>query len=85
MVIEYYVTDTTDYNSIFNFAQFDPSNFEPDAIRKICFDVIIRDDEVQEEMESFTIALELDTFVLQSGIIVEPNVTEIFILDNDGT
>ena len=47
--------------------------------------MIIRDDEVQEEMESFTIALELDTFVLQSGIIVEPNVTEIFILDNDGT
>ena len=46
--------------------------------------MIIRKDGVHEDVESFTIAVELDTFVLQSRIIVEPNVTEIFILDNDG-
>ena len=73
-----------DYLSTFDFAIFNPDNFALDEIRNICFDVFIIDDLLYEDVESFNISLELDTFVVQSGIIVQPNVTEIFILDNDG-
>ena len=73
-----------DYFSTFAIAEFNPDNFVLDEIRNICFDVFILDDLLYEDVESFNISLELDTFVQQSGIIVDPPLTEIFILDNDG-
>ena len=73
-----------DYLSTFDIAEFNPDNFVLNEIRNICFDVFILDDLLYEDVESFNISLELDTFVAQSGIIVDPNLTEIFILDDDG-
>jgi hypothetical protein len=52
--------------------------------RQDVFRVIVADDDIYEEMESFTIILELDQFVAQSTVIVDPNVTRIDIIDNDG-
>ena len=65
-------------------AIFEPNNFTLDEIRSICFDVFIIDDLLYEDVESFIISLELDTFKAQSGIRVDPSFTEILILDNDG-
>ena len=73
-----------DYLSAFDIALFDPNNFALDEIRSICFDVFIINDDMYEDVESFNISLELDTFVAQSGIRVDPSLTEIFILDNHG-
>ena len=53
-------------------------------IRRECFFVSITDDDLYENTESFTILLALDSFFLQSGVRVDPPVTEIFIIDNDG-
>ena len=73
-----------DYLSTFGIPTFDPNNFALDEIRSICFDVFIINDDMYEDVESFNISLELDTFVAQSGIIVDPSLTEIFICDNHG-
>ena len=73
-----------DYFSTFSIAVFDPNNFALDVIRNICFDVFILDDDMYEDVESFNILLELDTFVAQSRIRVDPSLSEIFILDDDG-
>ena len=73
-----------DYLSTFGIPIFDPINFALDEIRSICFDVFIINDDMYEDVESFNILLELDTFVAQSGIIVDPSLTEIFICDNHG-
>ena len=73
-----------DYLSTYDYPTFNPINFVLDEIRSICFNVSILDDDMYEDVESFSISLELDTFVAQSGIIVYPSLTEIFILDDDG-
>ena len=73
-----------DYLSTFGIPTFDPINFALDEIRNMCFDVFILDDLLYEDVESFNISLELDTFVAQSGIIVNQTMTEICILDDDG-
>ena len=52
--------------------------------RRDCFDVSITDDNLYENTESFNVVLELDTFTPQSGVRVDPSITEIFIIDNDG-
>jgi hypothetical protein len=52
--------------------------------RQDVFPVFFYDDDIYEELESFTIILELDQFVVQSGVILDPNVTRIDIIDNDG-
>ena len=52
--------------------------------RRECFFVLITDDDFYESTESFTVLLELDLFIYQTGVRVDPPVTEIFILDNDG-
>ena len=49
------------------------------ALRRSCFNVFITDDSIFENIESFSLLLELDSFVEQSGIRVQPNVTEISI------
>jgi hypothetical protein len=54
-----------------------------DEPRQDVFPVFIRDDDIYEELESFTIILELDQFVMQSGVIVDPNETRIDIIDDD--
>ena len=52
--------------------------------RRVCFDTPITVDNLYEPTESFTLFLELDPFVMQSGILIQPNVTEVFILDGSG-
>jgi hypothetical protein len=52
--------------------------------RQDVFPVFFYDDDIYEELESFTIILELDQFVAQSGVIVDPNVTRIDVIDDDG-
>ena len=74
-------TGIADFSEIFDSQHFSPSFA---AIRRACFNVIITDDDFYENTESFNVALELDTFVPQSGIRVDPSITEIFIIDNDG-
>ena len=73
-----------DYLLTFGIAIFDPNNFAFNANRSICFDVFIVDDDMYEDVESFNISLELGTFIAQSRITIDPSLTEIFILDNDG-
>jgi hypothetical protein len=51
--------------------------------RRECFNVRIFDDDIYEKLEIFTVILELDSFVIQSGVVVDPNVTIISIEDND--
>ena len=55
-----------------------------ESARTTCFNVDIIDDSVTENVEHFSFVLELDTFMPQPGILVQPNVTEISIIDNDG-
>ena len=53
--------------------------------RQECFNVRSHDDELNERRESFSLTLKLDdTRQLQSGVLVQPNRTEIFIEDDDG-
>lgn len=50
--------------------------------RRQYLSIYIRDDTSFENLESFTLDLELDPlFPSQSGVRVQPNVTEIFIVD----
>lgn len=53
------------------------------SVRKKCFNVSIINDVIFEEVESFTIDLELKPGQpsLQSGVKVQSNETEIFIID----
>ena len=52
--------------------------------RRMCFNTPITIDNLYEPTESFTLFLELDPFVMQSRILIQPNVTEVFILDGSG-
>ena len=62
----------------------DNNYFPQDMPRRQCFNVIITDDDISEDTESFRVLLELDPFVVQEGIEAKPAVTTIFILDADG-
>ena len=45
----------------------------------------ISDDDLLEDVESFTVSLQLTELLApQSGVVIQPNVTEIFIQDNEG-
>jgi len=79
-------TDEGDFTPILElggFIRFVPG-LPGETSRRECFDVFITNDMLYENVESFTLILFLDTFVMQSGVIVQPNVTEIFIIDEDG-
>ena len=52
--------------------------------RRECFDVTITDDSLVENTESFSLLLQEDTFSSNTGAKISPNLTEIFILDEDG-
>ena len=60
--------------------------FEPSAasndVRRQCFGIFILDDDVYEGTETFEINLILD--LSTSGVIIDPPVTEVTILDDDG-
>jgi hypothetical protein len=66
------------------FIQFHDSISAGDDPRQNVFQVFICDDDIYEELESFTIILELDQFIPQSGVIVDPNETQVIIIDDDG-
>ena len=51
-------------------------------IRRNCFNVFLLDDSVYESTESFTLDLVPEANI--TGVVVNPDVTEVFILDNDG-
>lgn len=68
-----------------DFSQFQGQVRLNSSIRRDCFSVMVTDDDLNEEVESFSLVLELDDTVMdQSGIMIEPNRTEIFIIDDDG-
>ena len=52
--------------------------------RRECFDVTITDDNLFENTESFSLLLQEDIFAQQTGATINPNQTEILILDDDG-
>ena len=51
-------------------------------IRRRCFNLFLLDDSVYESTESF--ALDLVPEASTTGVQVNPDITEVFILDNDG-
>lgn len=57
----------------------------PRTLRRNCYTITITEDELVETAESFTVMLSLDnTFGIQSGVLVQPNSTEIVIMDSVG-
>lgn len=46
--------------------------------------MFITDDNLVEEVETFTLELALDSFEVQSGVLVVQNQTTISIVDDDG-
>ena len=53
--------------------------------RRLLFLVTINDDELLESIEQFNLELKFDLFTTQpSLVILEPNVTTIYIQDDDG-
>ena len=52
--------------------------------RRECFNVAITDDDLLEDIESFSLLLQEDMFISQTGATINPNLTEVFILDEDG-
>jgi hypothetical protein len=81
--------DAQDFQEIGEFEGFSqfPAGISTGERRVNCFNVLIADDDVDEDVESFTVILELDVGqggAIDSGVNVDPNVTTIFIIDNDG-
>ena len=60
-----------------------PASPESPMERKSCFNVQITDDTLYEATESFTLSAQLFD-PDQTGIVVQPNITEVKILDDDG-
>ena len=52
--------------------------------RRKCFNVTITGNDLVENTESFSLLLQEDIFGQQTGATINPNRTEIFILDEDG-
>ena len=53
--------------------------------RRLSFSVTINDDEILESIEDFDLELRFDPFVTPpSGVILSPNVSTVYIEDNDG-
>ena len=52
--------------------------------RRECFDVTITNDDTLENTESFSLLLQEDVFGPQTGVVINPNRTDIFILDHNG-
>lgn len=81
-----FVPDQNDFTQVGvfqGFTSFLPSL--PGTTRRNCFNIAITDDTIYEDEESFTVVLFFNIlFPTQSGIEIRPNVTEIFINDEDG-
>ena len=55
------------------------------ASRRQSFFVTINDDELLESIEDFNLELRFDPFLTQpSGVILSPNVSTVYIEDDDG-
>ena len=84
ILIHYSSLDETDYGRIaeqdfFIFLQFDDMN------RRLCATLMIVNDDALENTESLTIDLVFSSLVTPpSGVILDPNVTTVEIVDNDG-
>ena len=52
--------------------------------RETCTFVRIFDDDFYEDVEDFDIVLKLDPSTVQSRIVLNPNISTICIIDNDG-
>ena len=49
-----------------------------------CFDVTITNDDLVENTESFSLLLQEDRYGPQTGVTINPNQTDIFILEDNG-
>ena len=61
----------------------DPPTNRTVCVNEVGFNLLLLDDDISEETESFT--LELSIRVPGTEINITPAITEIFILDDDGT
>ena len=56
-----------------------------DAFRRLTFEVTIIDDNLFESVEDFNLELRFDPFfAVPSGAVLSPNVSTVYILDDDG-
>lgn len=81
-ILDYHYTDGTFTQGMVVFTA--GPGFPIGQNRVVCFDFIIMDDAVREDDESFDVVLALDQNIPQPGVIINPNTTEINILDDDG-
>lgn len=76
--------DFTDFGEFGVFTDFFPSKASADTSpRRDCFQVTITNDDTHESTESFKIELILNPFMVQSGVLIQPNQTEVVIFDDD--
>ena len=78
-------TDEDDFFPLFGLLQFAFIPPEPGVGYKDCFHVFIKDDEEYENTESFYVSLKLHTNTIESGVLLYPNLTKIFIVDDGMT
>ena len=74
----------TDYDEI-NLSAFEVLLEFNNANRRQSFPVTINDDELLESIEDFNLELRFDPFVTQpTGVKLNPNVSTVYIEDDDG-
>ena len=72
-----------DYEEI-NIQNFDVTLTFNDATRRLSFEVTIIDDNLFESVEEFNLELRFDPFLpVPSGVVRSPNVSTVYILDDD--
>ena len=76
--------DEHDFAPIVDVNRF-PASTGSSTPRKFCFDIAITTDKIYEDDETFTVFLRQNPLnQLNLGLLVQPNSTEITIMDKDG-
>ena len=76
----YFILGDADYTSVVDLFVRLPT--QRDGELRVCFDIPITDDDDIEPTEQLTVELTRDSFASEN-IILQPNVTVVFIQDND--
>ena len=80
------LTDGGDDYVEINVQNFDVLLQFNDATRRMSFEVTIIDDNLVETVEDFNLELRYDPFfAVPSGVVLSPNVSSVYILDDDST